>query len=489
MRSNLLIYIFVPFFIFSQNLDKKIIDDKIKQLKDQTAENKFEEKKILLLYNELYHMSKKAGHKEGMLTSLTGQAVIYVNKDEMNKGLKVISEGIVLAKELNKDADYTALMACKGRALMAAGNYSDSRINFAKALKMSDMVRNKDTMNNLKTLIFSYLTIYAEVLDQKLNNAGYRDSMLYFGQKSYDTSIKISEKEPRKNLIVGQSALLLGIAYMKEGNVGYGNKYFNIAEKLFTNDHDKRPLAHFYNVIGSVKFEKGDDNQALEYYDKAFDLATEFNSPILLIGIYENYIEYYKKKGDTKKELYYLQKSKKLSDSLSDINKKALIVQGKDDISLITNQGGSGNRLLVIILVIFIAIGAVPFYLYRKNKAKRSAGKFDKVNYYEEKQVDEDTIASLLLLAKNNDKQFLVIFQEVFKDLHKEFLKFPELTSADLEMCAYLKLNIQTKEIAAYKKTSIGAVDNRKYRIRKKLNLLPETDLYKWINTINPKTQ
>lgn len=53
-------------------------------------------------------------------------------------------------------------------------------------------------------------------------------------------------------------------------------------------------------------------------------------------------------------------------------------------------------------------------------------------------------------------------------------------------MCAYLKLNMQTKEIATYRKISIGAVDNRKYRIRKKLNLLPETDLYKWINSIKP---
>lgn len=87
-------------------------------------------------------------------------------------------------------------------------------------------------------------------------------------------------------------------------------------------------------------------------------------------------------------------------------------------------------------------------------------------------------------MAKNNEKQFLIVFQEVYSDLYKELLKYSQLTSADLEMCAYLKLNIQTKEIAMYKKVSIGAVDNRKYRIRKKMNLLPESDLYKWINTI-----
>jgi len=102
-----------------------------------------------------------------------------------------------------------------------------------------------------------------------------------------------------------------------------------------------------------------------------------------------------------------------------------------------------------------------------------------------EKNKKEEKTEILLKIAKENNNQFFLAFQEEFSDLYQELLKFPELTSADLEMCAYLKLNLQTKEIATYKKISIGAVDNRKYRIRKKLNLLPETDLYKWINTIS----
>ncbi|MFP3835597.1 transcriptional regulator [Chryseobacterium sp. SIMBA_028] len=490
MRFYLLIYFFIPFFSFTQNLHTQIIEDKIKQLKGREAENKFEEKELIALYNELYYMSKEKDHKKGMLTALTGLAVIYSNNNNPHEGLKVIGEGIILAKQLNSYIDYTSLLDCKGRALLEAGNYSDSRINFSKALKMSDLIKDKDTMNGLKTIVFNSLSRYAEILDNEISTAGYGDSLLYFGKQGYEASIKISEKFPKRKFIVGQSALLLGVAYLRKGNVVDGNKYFDIAEKLFISDQDKRPLANFYNTIGYIKFEKGNDEQALEYYNKALDLATKFHSPRLSINIYENLIEYYKKAGDTKKELYYLEKSKVLNDSLSKIHKKALIIQGKHDVNLISKQKESVSSFFIILLiVIIILIGAISFYLYRKNRAKRSIGKVDVDEEYQKKQIDEDKIALLLTLAKNNDKQFLIMFQDIFTDLHRELLKFPELTAADLEMCAYLKLNIQTKEIATYKKISIGAVDNRKYRIRKKLNLLPETDLYKWINTINPKSE
>ncbi|MGE8555589.1 MAG: transcriptional regulator [Chryseobacterium jejuense] len=487
MKFYFLIYFFIPFLSFTQNLNTQIIEDKIKQLKGREAENKFEEKELITLYNELYYISKEEDHKKGMLTSLTGLSVIYSNNNNPHECLKVVNEGIILAKQLNSYIDYTSLLDSKGRALLEAGNYSDSRMNFSKALIMSDLIKDRDTMNGLKTMVFNSLSRYAEISDNEFSTAGYGDSLLYFGKKGYETSIKISEKFPKRKLIVGQSALLLGIAYSRERNVMNGDKYFDIAEKLFISDRDKRPLASFYNTIGYIKFEGGKDKQALEYYTKALDLAEKFHSPQLSITIYENLIEYYKKAGDTKKELYYLEKSKVLNDSLSTIHKKALIIQGKHDITLISKQKKSAGNFFIILLIISILICAISFYLYRKNRAKRVIGKVDLNEGYQKKQIDEDKIALLLTLAKNNDKQFLIMFQEIFTDLHRELLNFPELTSADLEMCAYLKLNIQTKEIATYKKVSIGAVDNRKYRIRKKLNLLPETDLYKWINTINSK--
>ncbi|MEM6816766.1 MAG: hypothetical protein AAF600_20650 [Bacteroidota bacterium] len=49
--------------------------------------------------------------------------------------------------------------------------------------------------------------------------------------------------------------------------------------------------------------------------------------------------------------------------------------------------------------------------------------------------------------------------------------KFPELTRSDLELCAYLKLQLSNKEIAAMKNASFNGVNVAKNRLRKKMNI------------------
>ncbi|WP_228378894.1 helix-turn-helix transcriptional regulator [Chryseobacterium hispalense] len=149
------------------------------------------------------------------------------------------------------------------------------------------------------------------------------------------------------------------------------------------------------------------------------------------------------------------------------------------------------KQLFTLSLFLFVAffVTEVLFIIENKNALESFIMYKNDLDHLmsKEKNKKEEKTDILLKIAKENNNHFFLAFREEFSDLYRELLKFPELTSADLEMCAYLKLNLQTKEIATYKKISIGAVDNRKYRIRKKLNLPPETDLYKWINTIDYK--
>ncbi|MGE8555580.1 MAG: tetratricopeptide repeat protein [Chryseobacterium jejuense] len=483
-----LVFFCLPFFLYSQHSQEQIIKDGINQLNGLTATSKNEEKRIVSLSNELYHLSKNAGHKKGMLISLCHLAQIYSNNGEINECLKVVGEGLSLAEELKSYFEYAGLLNTKGKALSVAENYSDSRISFSKALRISDLITDKDQKYMSKAEIYVYLISYAESEYNRIGKVEYKDSMLYFAKKSYDQSLKVSERKySKKKLTVGQSAKILGQVYVVyHHNYKEGERYFNMAEKLVSNESDKRYLADLYNARGFMNFQEGNDEKALEYYQKALELSRDFNYSSLAAGVYDNLVKYYRKTKDVKKELYFLNKSMTLKDSLSKIHKKALITQSRHDINLTSRKQQSGYSIwsILVTIVPIILIGSLLYYFLNKNKTKKLSQSNDLDYDLQKNNIDEDKIASLLEMAKNNDKQFLIIFQEVFADLYKELLKFPELTSADLEMCVYLKLNIQTKEIATYKKTSIGAVDNRKYRIRKKLNLVPETDLYKWINTI-----
>lgn len=49
--------------------------------------------------------------------------------------------------------------------------------------------------------------------------------------------------------------------------------------------------------------------------------------------------------------------------------------------------------------------------------------------------------------------------------------KHPKLTHSDLRLCAYIRLNLSTKEIASLMNVSSSSVEMAKYRLRKKLEL------------------
>jgi DNA-binding CsgD family transcriptional regulator len=78
------------------------------------------------------------------------------------------------------------------------------------------------------------------------------------------------------------------------------------------------------------------------------------------------------------------------------------------------------------------------------------------------------------------------IFEKHFESVHEEFLqrlksKHPHLTPREMKLCAYLRLNISSKEIATLMNISTRGVEISRYRLRKKLNLEHDTNLTDFI--------
>ena len=73
---------------------------------------------------------------------------------------------------------------------------------------------------------------------------------------------------------------------------------------------------------------------------------------------------------------------------------------------------------------------------------------------------------------KDEWKIFEYNFNQVHEDFFKELKKeFPKLTHKDLKLCAYIKMNILTKEIAPLMNISERGVETHRYRLKKKLDL------------------
>jgi len=92
------------------------------------------------------------------------------------------------------------------------------------------------------------------------------------------------------------------------------------------------------------------------------------------------------------------------------------------------------------------------------------------------KSVEED------IKFENNWEQFELHFNQI----HQDFLKrladdFPQLTHRDIKLCAYLRLNLSTKEIASLLNLSLRGIEASRYRLRKKMNLDTEANLTDFI--------
>jgi DNA-binding CsgD family transcriptional regulator len=49
--------------------------------------------------------------------------------------------------------------------------------------------------------------------------------------------------------------------------------------------------------------------------------------------------------------------------------------------------------------------------------------------------------------------------------------KFPDLTTNERKLCAFLRLNMTTKEISAITNQSLNSIEMARHRLRKKLNI------------------
>ena len=77
-------------------------------------------------------------------------------------------------------------------------------------------------------------------------------------------------------------------------------------------------------------------------------------------------------------------------------------------------------------------------------------------------------------------------FSQHFNSVHGDFLtilksKFPSLKPHELRLCAYLRMNLSSKEIAPLMSISVRGVEISRYRLRKKLNLSTEDNLVEYL--------
>jgi DNA-binding CsgD family transcriptional regulator len=78
------------------------------------------------------------------------------------------------------------------------------------------------------------------------------------------------------------------------------------------------------------------------------------------------------------------------------------------------------------------------------------------------------------------------LFESSFNEAHESFFiklksHHPDLVPNDLKLCAYLRMNMNSKEMASLLNISLRGVEIRRYRLRKKLNLEHDKNLVEFL--------
>lgn len=108
----------------------------------------------------------------------------------------------------------------------------------------------------------------------------------------------------------------------------------------------------------------------------------------------------------------------------------------------------------------------------------------------EEGTPDENIRRVIRTIDKNTDEaETWNFFKEAFENADQDFFKkiqdkHPKLTHNDLKLCAYLRLNLSSKEVAPLLNISVRSVEVKRYRLRKKMELDHDEGLVEYILSV-----
>jgi ligand-binding sensor domain-containing protein/DNA-binding CsgD family transcriptional regulator len=193
-------------------------------------------------------------------------------------------------------------------------------------------------------------------------------------------------------------------------------------------------------------------------------------------------IKYQKKLAERKREQLILDQEKELLLNQAAFNEQKLLLEQENlnvirenleaTINLKNAKVASNTVNLIHLNEILLSIKELISQIDKKNDSTINLGLLTKIN----RIIDHEL---------QGDKHWNE-FEEIFNQLHDNFIQrlkasYPELTPRDMRLCAYLRMNFNTKEIAPLLGISVRGVEDTRYRIRKKLQLSSEANITEFI--------
>lgn len=245
-----------------------------------------------------------------------------------------------------------------------------------------------------------------------------------------------------------------------------------------------------YTLLGDIYRKKKKYREALVYFHKA-EATIQENSKNNIVNqeeLFKGLQEIYEVLADTVNANHYQLRLKEAELEIAQSKNKSLHKILEDN-----SKSERARTYFIVSVISFIFICIVVVFIYRlqrKNKLLQEQERKSReyLNAQDEaKGIDnnrEQLYKDLVRMVEQDDPAFMEEFLKTFPGFVEKLHSInPSLMEIDVELCALLKLSMPTKEIARWKNISPRTVQNRKYRLRKRLNIQDNNiDIYYWFS-------
>lgn len=406
------------------------------------------------------------------LRAIDTQCNYYKTKNDF-ENMMISAESLFQKAKLYK---IPSTQATAKRYLFEAAIFSGLPDKALKELEEGmEIVENSNDKNSEKIirvkadLLITYSNYYSLKNDFK-NRLKY----IKLSGKQYE---RLPEGEDKQYLMWLHYSNMAG-AY-KEVNELDSAKYF--AQLSLSKDQgyeNSEVRSMILSILGDLAVKDLDYRKALSYFKETERLQGYQNHYNIQL-LYDNIILSYQKLQIEDSARIYKSKKDSLKLSISENQNKSLrsIINEKDDNPI--------PIYLYVLILLLIGIGIFSIFIIRKNRTLVRQEKISQQYLREVPGVqNSNDYSKLIELLKKNDASFILYFDELFPEFTPKLLKvYPTINPSEIEFCALLKLKIPTNDIARYKHITLKSVQNRKYSIRKKLNIPTGVDIYNWFSS------
>ncbi|AZA84500.1 hypothetical protein C1637_06585 [Chryseobacterium lactis] len=462
-KHKILLLLFTTIFFVSchKKADINELDNALLQ-KNERLRLEGKDTELIALNNEVIEHAKQSGYQKGEALGYINLANMYATMGKYKISQKYLKSASGIANRLNDNFLYAKLYHEYGQLNYVTGldntalSYNAKAIYYGKQLEKKDWLLGNMYMQRAD-FIFS------------IN----KDSALIYLHKGFST-------DPS-----ALNSSILGNYYLsKSPNIDSANFYTTKALTLLKrSEYGTARQGIIYYLYADFLFERKDYEKALEYYKKSTEILIKTKRINKLPGIYQQTALTYQKLNNKEKEKEYSAKAEQLSKTLENSGTEAIDLSLTELIDQKEKQ--NINTIFIFASAIALILGTSLLLYMRKSKQNNPRLKSYTEELFTKDQISKENFTELLELAKNNDLTFIKRFEEINPFLFQNILKInPQLTKSELSLCAMIWLGFSSKNIADYTFIQHRSVQTKKGRLRKKLNIPSETDLYSFFTSL-----